>query len=567
MTILERLHLIPIFNKLKEDDLALIERLVKRVRYYRDAPVCQQGEIGSALYLIESGAVQVVHVDSRGKQRTLDVKREGDFFGETALLFGEPFQTSFVAEEDSDLLVIRRDEFHELMLQYPDLHQRFMEGLPPAYQARFRQVRFNWLMDGEFVILHARKHWWAFVRELPAAIGVIVSVLVIAIVVMALAPNDVLKIVVWAIAILIVGLTLLYQTIDWRNDDYIVTNRRVIHIERVLLVRVERREATIDKVQNVEIKQPTFLQKIIGVSDVLISTAAVHGTITFATVANGTAIRNAVFEQMQRAQAQRMFESRGKLKEEIRAELERGTKPIVVRPPTATSLAPKTVTPPRVPIGRAIADRFSTRVVFGGTITWRKHWIALLKQAWKPTGGILVGLIGILLTALGVFPAITFALLGLVLFACLIWFGWEFVDWSNDIYQVTPDRIVDVERNPLGVIQHSVEAPLNQVQNVTYRQPNVLAVLLGIGDVLIETAGQTGQMIFYWMSPPAQVANEILQAVERVRERQRMAQRAAQRADMFEWLSAYHSYLEESERLRRSESSSPEDTDNPWSQP
>ncbi len=567
MTILERLHLVPIFNKLKEDDLALLERVVKRVRYYRDAPVCQQGDIGMALYIIESGAVQVVHVDSRGKQRTLEVKREGDFFGETALLFGEPFQTSFVAEEDSDILVIRRDEFHELMLQYPDLYQRFMTGLPPAYQARFRLVRFNWLMEGELVILHAHKHWWAFVRELPAAIGVIVSALVLAIVVMAFAPNDLLKILVWAIALLSVSLTLLYQTVDWRNDDYIVTNRRVIHIERVLLVRMERREATIDKVQNVEIKQPTLFQKIVGVSDVLISTAAVHGTITFATVANGAAIRNAIFEQMQRAQAQRMFESRGKLKEEIRAELERGTQPIVVRPPTATPLAPKTVAPPRVPLGRAIADRFSTRVVFGNTITWRKHWIALFLQAWKPSVGVLVGLIGFLLTAVGIFPSLTFVLLGVILLVFIGWFAWEFIDWSNDIYQVTPDRIVDVERNPLGVIQHSLEAPLAQVQNVTYRQPTVFAVLLGIGDVLIETAGQTGQMIFYWMSPPAQVANEILQAVERVRERQRMAQRAAQRADMFEWLSAYHSYLEESERLRHAESSSPEDTDDPWSQP
>jgi hypothetical protein len=287
LTTLERLHLVPIFNKLKEDDLALIERLVKRVRYYKDAPVCQQGEIGIALYIIDSGAVRLVHVDSRGKERTIDTKREGDFFGETALLFGEPFQTSFVAEEDSDILVIRRDEFHELMLQYPDLRQRLAEGLPPAFQAKFRQVRFNWLMDGEVVILHARKHWWAFVRELPAVIGVMGLALIIAIVVMALAPDNLIKAIVWALALLVISIALLFQVIDWRNDDYIVTNRRVIHIERVLLVRVERREATIDKVQNVEIKQPTLLQKIVGVSDVLISTAAVHGTITFATVANG----------------------------------------------------------------------------------------------------------------------------------------------------------------------------------------------------------------------------------------------------------------------------------------
>jgi hypothetical protein len=89
-----------------------------------------------------------------------------------------------------------------------------------------------------------------------------------------------------------------------------------------------------------------------------------------------------------------------------------------------------------------------------------------------------------------------------------------------------------------------------------------LYVFFRIGDVLIETAGQTGGLTFPWMSPPAQVANEILQYVERARDRQRQLQRAQQRADLFQWFGAYHDYLEERGRLHRASSDEADDDAN-----
>jgi uncharacterized membrane protein YdbT with pleckstrin-like domain len=130
------------------------------------------------------------------------------------------------------------------------------------------------------------------------------------------------------------------------------------------------------------------------------------------------------------------------------------------------------------------------------------------------------------------------------------WVLWEYIDWSNDIYQLTNDRVIDVERNALGVIQRSVESPLSAVQNVSYRQPNILWVFFGIGDVIVETAGATGQMIFQWMSPPAQVANTILTRVEQIKNRARQAESDRAHSDTLQWLDAYHSYLEDEEQLR-----------------
>lgn len=559
METLERLRQVPLFRQLIDADFALIEAVVRRARYLAGALVCHQGDLGSALYIVDSGAIEVRHVDSRNRQRTLEFKRAGDCFGEAALLVGEPYKTTYIAREDSDLLVIHREDLHDLLLQHPALRPRLYAAAPPDIVTKLNQTHFAWLMEGELTILHARKHWWAFVQELPRALVWIGGALILAIAAMVFRLDAPVIAIVWAIALVIVGLTFAFLIIDWRNDDYLITNRRVIHMERVLLVRTEQREATMDKVQDVKISQPSFFHKLIGVSDVVISTAAVYGTITFATVGNGPAIRDKLFEQIQRTQAQKMFEARTRLKDEIRNQFERAKKPAVIRPTTqsvTSAMSPKL--PPR-PWQSLLAERLALRYEYAGTITWRKHQIALIWQAWKPVVGILVGLVGVALTLFSVLPPITSFILGAALLFCVGWFIWEWIDWGNDIYMVTKDRIVDLERNPLGVIQHSTEAPLTAINNISYRQPNIGYVLLGVGDVVIETASQTGSLCFPWMSAPAQVANEISQYVERARERQRQAQRAQQRADMFDWFGAYHEYLEDDDRLRRRASSDDSD--------
>ncbi|MCI0478720.1 MAG: cyclic nucleotide-binding domain-containing protein, partial [Anaerolineales bacterium] len=73
MDTLQRLRAISLFSELSDADLALIEMLVKSVHYQVNSPVCRQGEIGDALYIIESGELQVSHVDARGVPRELDV--------------------------------------------------------------------------------------------------------------------------------------------------------------------------------------------------------------------------------------------------------------------------------------------------------------------------------------------------------------------------------------------------------------------------------------------------------------------------------------------------------------
>ena len=75
------------------------------------------------------------------------------------------------------------------------------------------------------------------------------------------------------------------------------------------------------------------------------------------------------------------------------------------------------------------------------------------------------------------------------------WFWWEATDWSNDLYIVTRDRIIDVEKHPLKLSEERREASLGMIQNVSLRMPSIFANLFQYGDVLVQTAG-AGEFTF-----------------------------------------------------------------------
>ena len=96
--------------------------------------IVRKGERGDAVYFIASGAVEVVFPDRRVKLGT------GDFFGEMALLTGEPRQADVRAQTYCRLLVLRKSDFDRLMRANPDVHatinevaeRRLIENQPAA---------------------------------------------------------------------------------------------------------------------------------------------------------------------------------------------------------------------------------------------------------------------------------------------------------------------------------------------------------------------------------------------------------------------------------------------------
>jgi len=123
---------IPLFSDLPRQ--AFVE-LTERMALHRvpdGAVVLREGEAGASFFVVASGAVRVEKGDPAGEPVALARLPEGSFFGEMAILSGEPRAATVVAEGPCELLEIRADLLLELARQHPPI----VESLATFYRRR-----------------------------------------------------------------------------------------------------------------------------------------------------------------------------------------------------------------------------------------------------------------------------------------------------------------------------------------------------------------------------------------------------------------------------------------------
>lgn len=92
-----------------------------------DETVFNEGDHGDSLYLIGSGSVRISKQGRAGEQETLGVIESGDFFGEMALLDGQPRSAMAVAAEPTLLAGVDDEVFQHLLELAPSrLHMNFL---------------------------------------------------------------------------------------------------------------------------------------------------------------------------------------------------------------------------------------------------------------------------------------------------------------------------------------------------------------------------------------------------------------------------------------------------------
>lgn len=110
---------VKLFAGLAKDDLVALAAKLQRRRYGKGQFIFQQGDAGLCLYLVESGKVKIASFSAEGKGLVLNLVGPGDFFGELALLDGEPRSADAVAQEACQLLLLQRDDFMNFLVARP----------------------------------------------------------------------------------------------------------------------------------------------------------------------------------------------------------------------------------------------------------------------------------------------------------------------------------------------------------------------------------------------------------------------------------------------------------------
>jgi len=90
--------------------------------------VFRQGEPGGSLYVIRAGKVRVLK-ESNGRQRMVTTLGPGDFFGEMAVVTGQPRSATVEVVEDAELLKVPAGKLEEMVRDSGEVAIRLIRHL------------------------------------------------------------------------------------------------------------------------------------------------------------------------------------------------------------------------------------------------------------------------------------------------------------------------------------------------------------------------------------------------------------------------------------------------------
>ena len=116
----ESLMRVALFKRLESEELENLAAAVDQVNYKSGETIFNESDRGDALYVIDSGSVRIWVLDEDIKPVTLAELKEGDFFGELAVLDRGPRSSNATAITDTELHRLSSDDFQSFLLQHPE---------------------------------------------------------------------------------------------------------------------------------------------------------------------------------------------------------------------------------------------------------------------------------------------------------------------------------------------------------------------------------------------------------------------------------------------------------------
>lgn len=135
------LKYIPLFSELTDDELKAITNLAVRQVYKKDNMVLIEEEIGSTMFIILDGRVKISRISDDGREVILSILSEGDFFGEMSILDGQNRSANVVTLEDSKIMVIRREDFLQMLRDYPQIAINLLKELAQRLRRSDSQIK------------------------------------------------------------------------------------------------------------------------------------------------------------------------------------------------------------------------------------------------------------------------------------------------------------------------------------------------------------------------------------------------------------------------------------------
>ena len=151
----QRLKKVSAFSGVPEDTLEELLELLEKHTIPRGEVIFRKGDPGDAMYVIESGRVQISIHDEARREVVLKHYGPGQIFGEMSLLDGLPRSATAMAVEPMSVMILPRGVFMNYLKEHPDIAIGMMRDLSTRlrYTTTYVEKVVDWsqkLARGEY---------------------------------------------------------------------------------------------------------------------------------------------------------------------------------------------------------------------------------------------------------------------------------------------------------------------------------------------------------------------------------------------------------------------------------
>jgi len=136
----EKLSQVYLFRELTPSEIDTLLSISKERRVRKDEIIFKEGDAGDAFYFIVSGSVRISTIVPGVGEEALTILREGEYFGEMALIDDAPRSASAIANDDTILLLIEKDNFRKLLAQETGIAYKLLWVFTKTLSARLRKT-------------------------------------------------------------------------------------------------------------------------------------------------------------------------------------------------------------------------------------------------------------------------------------------------------------------------------------------------------------------------------------------------------------------------------------------
>lgn len=463
------------------------------ISYKKGAYIYKEGAYADGVYIILRGAVRL---DTNGNSVCWNLTK-GELFGSETGFFQKFRITNAFSVENSIIMKVDIGVLTELLLE----NSEFCDGISIAFNSLKMacSVKQSWLRVDENIQFFSRQYL------LPILIPILLAL--VPVLLMAFLWLNISgfweKILNYSTLIL-GGIWLswsFFRIFTWFFSYNVVTNQRALYTQRLFLVYDSIQETPIDAILSVT-WQTNAISRLFGYGDVIARTYT--SSLILKHIYFPKIIAQFLEYQIHVCEMELTLNEKKALANLVKSEIfpdehHRGRS-------IPSDHSPNNEEKPKEELN--YLPLFFLHATINGIRYYRTHWFFLIKQT------ILFLSLFIIATSLLFFwngslgvVRIVFVLIAFIAFVGMIY---RLFDWYNDLFIITKDQVIDIDRKPLGREERR-SALIRNIQAIEYKRDGIIGLLLNFGTVFIRVGDAV--LTFDNVLDPARVQREISNSV------------------------------------------------------